>query len=73
MKDFARVEEERSGVSGGSSTMPKTKMSHSIEEILKKPCWLPDRGAQTMTDTVTPDAGKKMNDESPKLNKYTGM
>lgn len=73
MKDFARVEEERSGVSGGSSKMPKTKMSHSIEEILKKPCWLPDRCAQTITDTVTPDAGKKMNDESPKLNKYTGM
>ncbi|XP_041935258.1 retina and anterior neural fold homeobox protein 2 [Alosa sapidissima] len=70
MKDLGAKMEIR-GVNGRSSKLPKT-LSHSIEEILKKPCRLSDPGIPSLTDYGTTDVEKKTNDKSQKLKKCTG-
>ncbi|KAL2102700.1 hypothetical protein ACEWY4_001868 [Coilia grayii] len=66
------MEEENSRVTEGSSKLSKT-LSHSIEEILRKPCRQVDQRGLTETDTGAPDAEKKMNEELETSNKSTGV
>lgn len=73
MKDFGiKMDGEIKGENERSSTLPKT-LSHSIEEILRKPCRLADPEVLTVTDSETPDVRKKLTEKSLKAQEPTGI
>lgn len=73
MKDFGvKMDGEITEGNERSSKLPKT-LSHSIEEILRKPCRLANPEVPTVTDSKTPDVRKKLTEESQKTQESTGM
>lgn len=71
MKEFGvKMDGEIRGENERSSLLPKT-LSHSIEEILRKPCRLADPEVLTATDSETPDVRKKLTEKSEKAQEPT--